>query len=384
MSTNNNTDSRMPPVLIAAFVFACLSVTALLGVIFLPQKAETVLPETSVTVQPTDCAIMDAYDSLISDALHNAQAAALEIPRVFWIDENAITAPAPDPACFGTADNAASLGWLLEDAAEVLNGQETVFSTELELYPQSEVHYYLDASIFIVTWQQLIENYIYTFAEVKVSHPSQFRRYLAKNEFNSDYTHPVTVLAEEVNAVLASSADHYRGRNQGIVVYNGTVYQTNYSHAIDTCFIDSSGDLVLVPAGQLDGDAEIRKFVEDHDINFSIAFGPILVNDGVRCEPEEYYLGEIYGKYPRAALCQKDDLHYLIVMANGGDGHWNTPTIHMFAEQIDKLGCIAAYTLDGGKTASMTMQGEALNPRTKGSRWVSDIIYFGTAIPSAE
>lgn len=384
MTTKNNTDSHMTPVLIAALVFACLSVTALLGVIFLPQSSESVPPESSVTVDPTDCAIMDTYDALISDTLQRAQEAVLGTSRVFWIDENATAAPVPNPACFGTADDTASLGWLLDDAAEVLNGQETVFSTALELYPNSKVHYYLDESILIVTWQQLIENYIYTFAEVKVSHPSQFRRYLAKNEFNSDYTYPVADFAEEINAVLASSADHYRGRNQGIVVYNGTVYQTNYSHAIDTCFVDNRGDLILVPAGQLDGDAEIQAFVEDHDVNFSIAFGPILVNNGVRCEPDKYYLGEIYGKYPRAALCQKDDLHYLIVMANGGDGHWNTPTIHMFAEQIDKLGCIAAYTLDGGKTASMTMQGEALNPRTKSSRWVSDIIYFGTAIPSTE
>jgi exopolysaccharide biosynthesis protein len=316
--------------------------------------------------------------------MQGAQKAALDTSRVFWIDGDSIAAPVPNPACYGTSNDAASLGWLLEDAAEVLNGQDTLFSTEVELYPKSKVHYYLDDSIFTVTWQQLINNYIYTFAEVKVSHPSQFRRYLAKNEFNSDYTHPVSVLAEEVNAVLASSADHYRGRNQGIVVYDGTVYQTCYSHKIDTCFVDNNGDLILVPAGQLEGDAEVQQFVEDNDINFSISFGPILVVDGVRCEPNTYYLGEIYDKYPRAALCQRDELHYIIVMANGGDGHWNTPTIHMFAEQIDKLGCISAYTLDGGRTATMTMQGELLNPRDKSPRWVSDIIYFGTAIPESE
>ena len=384
MTMNKNTDSHQTPVLIAAFVFACLAVIGLLFVLTMPNANEPTQPEVSATVPPADCEIMDAYDGLIGQALQEAQEAALDTSRVFWIDRDAVAAPVPNPACYGTSDDAASLGWLLEDASEILNGQQTLFSTEIELYPKSEVHYYLDESIFTVTWQQLIDNYIYTFAEVKITHPSQFRRYLAKNEFNSDYTHPVSVLAEEVNAVLASSADHYRGRNQGIVVYQNTVYQTSYSHKIDTCFVDHRGDLILVPAGHFQSEAEIHQFAQSNDINFSIAFGPILIADGVRCEPKEYYLGEIYGKYPRAALCQKDELHYIIVMANGGDGHWNTPNIHMFADQIEKLGCISAYTLDGGKTASMTMQGEALNPRDKSARWVSDIIYFATAIPTKE
>ena len=110
----------------------------------------------------------------------------------------------------------------------------------------------------------------------------------------------------------------------------------------------------------------------------------VLVEDGVRCEPETYYLGEIWDKYARAALCQKDSLHYVIVMANSQNSYRNIPTIHMFAEQIEKLGCQKAYTMDGGKTGTISMNGMNLNPKTSGSRWVSDILYFATAIPYAE
>ena len=385
MNKPTNTSSGAMPVLIVSFVFACLSVTALLGVIFLPKTDEVAAPPVvSTPVQVSDCAIMDAYDTLITDALQNAQEAAIAVPKTFWISEDVQVPPPPNPACYGSADDAASLVWLLEEASQVLNGQETLFSTDIEIYSNSTINYYLDDSIFVVTWQQLLDDYIYTFAEVKVSHPSQFRRKLAGDEFNSDYTHPVYYLADEVNAVLASSADFYRGRNQGIVVYEGKVWQTNHSDQIDTCFVDKNGDLILVPAGQLNGDEEIQMFVDEHEIDFSIAFGPILVADGVRCEPNRYYLGEIYDRYPRAALCQKDSLHYVIVMANSDGGHFNTPDIHMFAEQVDKLGCISAFTLDGGKTSSMTMQGKALNPRKSGPRWVSDIVYFATAIPASE
>ena len=46
-----------------------------------------------------------------------------------------------------------------------------------------------------------------------------------------------------------------------------------------------------------------QAFVDENDIQFSLAFGPILVDNGVRCEPDMYYLGEINDKYPRVALC---------------------------------------------------------------------------------
>lgn len=142
--------------------------------------------------------------------------------------------------------------------------------------------------------------------------------------------------------------------------------------------------MILVPAGELVGVETAQAFVDENNIDFSIAFGPILVDDGVRCEPENYYLGEVNDKYPRAALCQRDKLHYIVVIANGKDGYWERPTIHDFANRIDELGCQKAYTLDGGQTGTIAMNGKALNPVQGHERWISDIIVFATAIPSAE
>ena len=302
---------------------------------------------------------------------------------MYWIPESAEIAPKPDASCYGETDDPSSLQWLLDEAAEILDGQETIFSTDIEIYPNSVVTYYLDKSIFVVTWQQILDNFVYTLSEVKISHPSQFRRFLAGNEYNSDYMHPVSRMGNMSNAVMAASADYYRGRNHGIIVYQGQVMRTKYSDLVDTCFIDKKGNLILVPANELNGMEEAQKFVDEHDIEFSLAFGPILVDDGVRCEPKTYYLGEVNDKYPRAALCQKDDLHYVVVTANGKEGYWNRPTIHDFAEQIDALKCQKAYTLDGGQTGTIAMQGKALNPLSH-ERWISDIIYFATAIPSPE
>ena len=38
-------------------------------------------------------------------------------------------------------------------------------------------YYYLDKTIFAVTWKQVVDGSVYTFSEVKIGHPSQFRRF---------------------------------------------------------------------------------------------------------------------------------------------------------------------------------------------------------------
>lgn len=125
-----------------------------------------------------------------------------------------------------------------------------------------------------------------------------------------------------------------------------------------------------------------QKFVDENDIGFSLAFGPILVENGERCEPADYALGEANANYPRAALCQMDELHYLLVAANSEQGNNAYPTIHTFAKNIAALGCEKAYTLDGGQTADIIMNNKPLNRVQFGKERInSDIIYFATAMP---
>lgn len=366
-----------------SIIFAVLSLTALL-LIVIPPLITAPEPTEPHPTEPSVYYIMDTYEELVSKKLSDAKEAVCSVEKVLWIRDDAEVAPAPNPECFGQTDDPSTLQWLLDDAAKVLEGQETVFRTDVEIFPDSKVTYYLDDTIFVVVWQEVFDHFVYTMAEVKVMHPSQFRRYLAGNEYNSSYIHPTSYMANMVNAVMASSADYYRGRNHGIIVYQGDVKRTNYSELVDTCFIDRNGDLILVPANELNGDEAAQAFVDEHNIDFSLAFGPILVNNGAQCEPERYYLGEVNDNYPRAALCQKDKLHYIVVTANGKGGYWERPTIHTFAKNVAALGCQKAYALDGGQTGTISMMGKAQNPVQVQERWITDIIYFATAIPSKE
>ena len=124
------------------------------------------------------------------------------------------------------------------------------------------------------------------------------------------------------------------------------------------------------------------KFVADHEISFSLSFGPILIDNGVRCEPANYNIGEINDNYARTAICQMGPLHYLVVVANAERGYMHSPDLHEFAAVLDTFGCEKAYTLDGGNTGSIVMNGKLINRTPFGyERSQGDIIYFCTAVP---
>ena len=162
-------------ILTISAVFAVLSVVILLTGIISRKLAEPDPDELPAPTEPPHYMIMESFDNAISDDLTVARDAAYSTKRVFWINQDAELAPKPDQSCFGEASSPAELQWLLDEAAELLDGQEAAFSTDIEIYPNSTISYYLDDSIFVVSWQELINDYCYTFSEVKVSHPSQFR-----------------------------------------------------------------------------------------------------------------------------------------------------------------------------------------------------------------
>ena len=329
-------------------------------------------------------AIMDRYDMYINNQLSNAMDGIVVIDRVYWLNDDDPIAPEPDQSKFGTTGDPATLGWLLEDAAKIMDGQKLLFGTDTPIAPKSEVMYYLDDTIFAVTWKQPMGNVMYTISEVKIAHPSQFRRFLAGGTYGAPIQLTTTEMAAGVNAVVASSGDFYAFRRLGVVVYDGTVQRTD-SEKVETCYINDQGDLLFSRKGELMDIESAQAFVDANNIRFSLAFGPILIENGEASKIGQYSLGEIHDHYSRAALCQMDSLHYLLIAANGEIPYTSTPTIFELQQQLMKFGCQQAYTLDGGQTAVIAMNDQLINNVVYGyQRDISDIIYFATAIPDGQ
>lgn len=329
--------------------------------------------------------LMGKYDMYMTNASSTALDGVLSIKKVYWLSDTDITAPEPDQSKYGSGA-ASELQSLLDDgtARELLDGQDTLFSTDIETFNNTDVTYYLDDTILAITWKQVFEGAVYTISEVKIADASQLRRFLAGGEFGSDKQYLTTEMAESVNAVVASSGDFYKFRPFGIVTYNGKVCRTE-GYTIDTCFIDENGDLLFARQGEITDEASAQDFVDGHNVRFSLCFGPVLVDNGELSLPSYYSLGEVNDQYSRAAIAQMGDRHYLLITANDEGSYVNVPTIATFAARVQSFGVDKAYALDGGQTAAIVMNDQLINHVVYGfQRKISDIIYFATAIPSGD
>ena len=366
-------------------VSVALTLVLLVGLVpYLSAASQTTNVKISVPDIPGEFdAMMESVGSMLPKAPFGSLGETTvpkQAPEIKKLNDSDLVAPVPLADGYGEAASIEEMDWFAEKAAGLLQGQKLYFGPERERLEGTPIKYYLDDSIAVVTWKELVGYTVLTFAEVKIADGSQFRRFLADGRYGADTQYKTTEMAQTVNAVLASSGDFYKFHYNGIVVYGNEVRKV-HSNKADTCFVDADGNLIFLYQDEKMTQEEAQRFVDENNIRFSLVFGPILVDNGVRCEPATYDLGEVNSFSPRAALCQMDELHYLVVTANPEPENPGKLNIHQFAERIAETGCRKAYTLDGGQTAAIALDGELVNYVLYGQqRPISDIIYFATAV----
>ncbi len=321
-------------------------------------------------------------------AAHNAKSLALDgltyIRKVYKIPEQELSAPAPDPACFGSTTDPAVIQAVVDSAAVLLDGQETAWKPDIQLFRYSEYNYYYDETILVITWKEKIDGRCCTFAEVKIADGSQLRRKLAGDSYDSGVREYCSRMARECNAVLATNGDFYAHRQYGVTVYQRQLYRCELDY-LDCCFFTASGDMLLVPQGELTSREQTEQYIRDNDVLFSAAFGPILVKDGELQDIYTYRIGDTGLSYSRSVIGMLGELHYLLMTINYDFRVGETATINQAGALIYGKGVEKAYALDGGQTAELWMNGRILNNVDyKAERQVSDILYFASALPSGK
>ncbi len=373
MKRQQSEQKRVPLFLV---LFSCL-----LAVILLLGMLTTGTSSAAPAAGETN--IQTVYQQKLTNQISDVLDGLVPIRRIYTLNDKDIPAPEPNPDCYGQAETPEQMQEVLDRAAELLNGQETLFTTETDIKEGTNILYYLDDTIFAVSWKQVVDDCVYTFSEVKIAHASQMRRFLSEGKYDSGILHTTTEMSESVNAVVAASGDYYGYRSIGIVVNDGVVYR-GYGHLLDTCYIDDKGDLLFTYAGEITDKETAQAFVVENNVRFSICFGPVMVLDGEFCVPTYYNSGEINNPYARAALCQLGELHYAVVAANGEEDYYRMPTVAKFGMRLQEMGIPVAYALDGGQTAAIVMNDQLINTVSYGAqRNISDIVYFATALPEA-
>ena len=369
--------------LLLAILCSALCAVLFLYLLFMMVKSMGAVSQDR-RIERAALSIGEDYERHINNLSASAMDGVIPIEKTYVLPEDTVIAPEPIPVSSGETDDPAVITELFESAASLLDGQDTVWSDEVQFIRGTKARWYLDDTILSVAWKQEFLGRAFNFCEVKIAHPSQFRRNLAGNAFASPIQYRPTEMAASVNAVTAMSADFYKFRNVGTVVYQRQLCRTD-TDTLDVCFVDGKGDLNFVRRGELSDEDAIRQYIDEHDILFSLSFGPIMIENGVDTTPESYPIGEIYTTYSRCVLCQLGDCHYLLVTVNYENGYYKCATLREVTEVLLSLGVPNAYALDGGQTASLILNGSLYNSVDWGEeRTMSDIIYFATAIPDAE
>lgn len=342
-----------------------------------------------------------AVSNMKGDVLNSYLSEADVIKKVYTIPEDATVAPAPTSDCYGTIsyDEPEKVLDVIEQARKyrlLSEDEQVVFSTDADFYKNGSIEYYLDETILVICWKEWINSRPVCCSEVKIADGSQLRRKVTGDTYGSGTQSYCSSLAKQSNSVVAFNADFYAFRNLGITCYNRTVYRFGESgygsgkayNAVDTLFIDTNGDFHYFERGQVSTKEEVQKWVDDNDILFSIAFGPILIKDGeLYNDSYTYPIGEYYKQYSRAGIGQVCERHYLYMNVQNIANHTEIPraTLKEFAEIMYSKNLEQAYNLDGGQTGEIYINGHVFNHVDWGNeRLVSDIIYFGTALPEEE
>ena len=300
------------------------------------------------------------------------------VKKVYRLPEDMTVAPQPDPLGYGYTCDTAEVQAVVESAAELLEGQSTIWTPDTPFDEEYGIAYYRDDSILVIVWHEREGSMVRTFSEIMINDASQFRRKLAGDSYGSGVYKFPTELSLDCNAVLGLSADFYRFQQCGVHVYQRKLYR--FDEALDICWVDGKGDLNLTRCHSMTTQEEAEQYIRDHDILFTLSFGPIMVLNGENVTPQYYDQGESTESFPRACLGQVGERHYLAMAIKG------SVPVRVAADYMVKKGVERCYALDGGQTGTVVMEGVMLNPSMfgpyhEGQRIQSDIIYFATAIP---
>ena len=240
---------------------------------------------------------------------------------------------------------------------------------------------YSDDSITVKLETRDEDGVIWRVAHVTIKDASQFRTGIAGAKVTSSRVALPSAMAEKYNAVIAISGDYY-ANDPAKTSYEyrmGQKIRNKRNRKKDILIIDTNGDFHLFVKSD---EAEMKAFDNsDLEILHAFTFGPALVKDGNLLEMDTEYGSNPTGKEPRMAIGQVDTLSYVLVLAEGRTNNSEGVTHQELADFMFDLGCLEAFNLDGGNTATMVYNGGYYQQKSvNNERPQSDIIYFATAV----
>ncbi|WFR58504.1 phosphodiester glycosidase family protein [Anaerocolumna sp. AGMB13025] len=209
----------------------------------------------------------------------------------------------------------------------------------------------------------------YYVADIYVADIKCLQSGFADNTFGIGYAQDLINMDESLNAILAINGDYYGNGSQGVVIRNGEVYRKENGNS-DVCVLYYDGTMKTYTAA----DFNTEEAIADNAYQ-AWSFGPRLLDDNGNSMESFTTNSHIKEENPRTAIGYYEPGHYAFVVVDGRQsGYSYGLTLTQFSKLFEKLGCKAAYNLDGGKSSEMTFNDALVNRPAGGGREVSDCI----------
>ena len=193
------------------------------------------------------------------------------------------------------------------------------------------------------------------------------------------------LLLERHPCVFAMSDDLYGIRLKqykyyGVVIRNGEILATKTRNSkksrpwpnLDTLAVYRDGSMKAYICDAMTAE----EYLEQGAVHV-FAFGPWLISDG---KINEKVLDPDYYPYnePRVAIGMVEPWHYVAVMVRGRPTEkYAGAHLDWMAEKLAEYGCVEAFNLDGGLTATMTFMGKIILTGGGKLRSQGSLITFG-------
>ena len=168
-------------------------------------------------------------------------------------------------------------------------------------------------------------------------------------------------MALEAKCVLWITGDNLINNDtdaKGTLIRDGWLFQR--SNRFDTFILDpKTREMRIVHAGEISAEALWESGVEN-----CFSFGPVTIENG-EINPQAGATRRL--ENPRTMLGMIEPGHFVAVVADGRQpGYSLGLNGQECAELMLSLGCVTAYNLDGGMSATMIFMGNKINRHSSG------------------
>ncbi|MEA4915557.1 MAG: phosphodiester glycosidase family protein [Christensenella sp.] len=199
-----------------------------------------------------------------------------------------------------------------------------------------------------------------------------YRSGFGSARLNGRDTADACVMARRYRAVLGMTGDNllHSDYNRGMMMRDGRIFRAMTQASVMTLTEDFSMRIYNAKDNAMLN--EIDAGIQD-----TFAFGPPLILNGVLCEKvDDDRVGRIN---PRAGLGMVEPGHFVAIVVDGRLPHYSHGMLLSdYAKLFLDEGCVMAYNLDGGASATMVFMGEYINKRAENHyRSVPDQLLWG-------